>query len=174
MFTLQGEVRADHIEFAYFFCHTTLRGYTLRRLRSANRPTKLSTSSELLLGAAAGALAQLFTIPVGVIATRQQLWTPDASGQEESAPSLLQMGKEVISESGITGLWTGLRPALILTANPAITYGVFERIKSGVLSGKREGDRLGVGESFWIGVGAKAIATVATYPYIFVSLHSTS
>ena len=140
-------------------------------MRTKSQPPKLSTSSELLLGAAAGALAQVFTIPVSVIATRQQLWTPESSptGSKQATPSLLQTGHEIVRESGVTGLWTGLRPGLVLTANPAITYGVFERIKSAVLSGSREGDRLGVGESFWIGVGSKAIATVVTYPYIFVS-----
>ena len=33
----------------------------------------LSTAAELSLGAIAGALAQIFTIPVSVIATRQQI-----------------------------------------------------------------------------------------------------
>jgi hypothetical protein len=57
-----------------------------------------------------------------------------------------------------------------LTVNPAITYGVFERLKAVVLAREgRIGGRLSVGESFWIGVGSKTLATVVTYPYIFVS-----
>ena len=43
-----------------------------RRPAGAPAPP-LSTAAELLLGAAAGALAQIFTIPVSVIATRQQI-----------------------------------------------------------------------------------------------------
>jgi adenine nucleotide transporter 17 len=166
------------LEFAYFFFHSLIRGNTISRLQKSNRSTKLSTSSELLLGAAAGALAQIFTIPVSVIATRQQLWTPEtaglapSTGKNSNPPSLWQTGQEIVRESGVTGLWTGLRPGLVLTVNPAITYGVFERMKSAALSGKREGDRLGVAESFWIGVSSKAIATIVTYPYIFVSRRS--
>jgi hypothetical protein len=63
-----------------------------------------------------------------------------------------------------------LKPGLVLTVNPAITYGVFERVKALVLAREgRIGGRLSVGESFWIGVGSKTLATVVTYPYIFVS-----
>ena len=158
-------------EFAYFFFHSFLRTAVIKARANKPNPTTLSTSSELLLGAGAGALAQIFTIPIGVIATRQQLWQPSQAQKlagEEQEPSLLQTGREIVQESGWQGLWTGLQPGLVLTVNPAITYGVFERIKSGVLSGSREGQRLSVGESFWIGVGSKAIATVVTYPYIFV------
>ncbi|KAK1921721.1 putative adenine nucleotide transporter [Papiliotrema laurentii] len=164
------------MQFAYFFFHSLIRGNTISRLQKSNRSTKLSTSSELLLGAAAGALAQIFTIPVSVIATRQQLWTPEtaglapSTGKNSNPPSLWQTGQEIVRESGVTGLWTGLRPGLVLTVNPAITYGVFERMKSAALSGKREGDRLGVAESFWIGVSSKAIATIVTYPYIFAKV----
>lgn len=70
----------------------------------------------------------------------------------------------------MTALWTGLRPGLVLTVNPAITYGVFERLKSWRLEGDRFGGKLGVGEAFWIGVLSKTLATVVTYPYIFVSI----
>jgi adenine nucleotide transporter 17 len=114
----------------------------------------------------AGAFAQIFTIPVSVIALRQQI-----ADSKSSSKSLLQVGSEIVHESGWTGLWTGLKPGLVLTVNPAITYGVFERIKAVVLERDgRIGGRLTVGESFWIGVGSKTLATVVTYPYIFVGL----
>ena len=118
----------------------------------------------MLLGALAGALAQIFTIPVSVIALRQQI------ADNTNSKSLVEVGSEIVQENGWTGLWTGLKPGLVLTVNPAITYGVFERIKALVLAREsRIGGRLSVGESFWIGVGSKTLATVVTYPYIFVS-----
>ena len=168
---------SDLAEFAYFFFHTLLRTTTLRRLqtRSQTPISSLSTSTELLLGAGAGALAQIFTIPVAVIATRQQLWSPTTStSTSESAkpvrsPGLLEVAQEIIAEGGPTALWTGLKPGLVLTVNPAITYGVFERLKSWSLSSRpREGGKLSVAEAFWLGVGSKTLATVVTYPYIFV------
>lgn len=167
------------LEFAYFFFHTFLRKTYLARLTSSSKRVSLSTSTELLLGALAGALAQIFTIPVSVIATRQQLWDPPArpkvlpGGKEaewnDKSPSLTETAREIIAESGWTGLWTGLKPGLVLTVNPAITYGVFERLKSWRLSTKGA-KKLDVWESFWIGVSSKTLATVVTYPYIFVRL----
>jgi len=73
---------------------------------------------ELLLGAVAGALAQLFTIPISVVATRQQLEI-DHNGQ-----SLSETVVDILKDDGITGLWRGLKPSLVLTINPAITYGI--------------------------------------------------
>lgn len=109
---------------------------------------QLSTAIELLLGALAGGLAQIFTIPVSVIATRQQL----AGGSTDSTPqpsqstsassaarsvakvadlndpeSFLGVAKDIMKKDGITGFWRGLKPSLVLTVNPAITYGVYER-----------------------------------------------
>ncbi|KIR33035.1 adenine nucleotide transporter [Cryptococcus deuterogattii MMRL2647] len=166
-------------QFAYFFFHTFLRKTYLARLSSSSKRVSLSTSTELLLGALAGALAQIFTIPVSVIATRQQLWDPPARpkilprGKEaewnDSSPSLIETAREIIAESGWTGLWTGLKPGLVLTVNPAITYGVFERLKSWRLSTKGA-KKLDVWESFWIGVGSKTLATIVTYPYIFAKV----
>lgn len=158
-------------EFAYFFFHTLLRTTTLQRLAlrtPTSRPT-LSTTAELALGALAGAFAQIFTIPVAVIATRQQLYLPPSSAPKQAAPSLYDTAREIISESGPTGLWTGLKPGLVLTINPAITYGVFERLKTWTL-GRTGKAKLSVAEAFWLGVGSKTLATVVTYPYIFVSL----
>ncbi|WWC86737.1 uncharacterized protein L201_001615 [Kwoniella dendrophila CBS 6074] len=176
-------------QFAYFFFHTLLRTSYLRRIqarslttntKSNNSITSISTSIELLLGAAAGALAQIFTIPVQVIATRQQLWQPDSLSKNtnSNAPSLIETAQEIISENGLTGLWTGLKPGLVLTVNPAITYGTFERLKSYQLSKRgsininnnHNNGKLGVAESFWLGVLSKMLATVVTYPYIFAKV----
>ncbi|CAD6568663.1 MAG: ADP/ATP carrier protein [Tremellales sp. Tagirdzhanova-0007] len=159
------------MQFAYFFFHTLLRIAALRRLakRSTLIPISLSTSSELILGALAGAFAQIFTIPVAVIATRQQLFIPPSSTPFKSPPSLLESARDIVAESGPTGLWTGLKPGLVLTVNPAITYGVFERLKTLTL-GRTGKAKLTMGEAFWLGVGSKTLATVVTYPYIFAKV----
>ena len=167
-----------HAEFAYFFFHTWLRNTTIRQLSlrspSSSSASTLSTSAELLVGAAAGALAQIFTIPVSVIATRQQLWSPASDTPSSKSLSLLETAREIVHEDGPTGLWTGLKPGLVLTVNPAITYGAFERIKSYILTSQINDCNiaaagLSMTESFCVGVLSKAIATVVTYPYIFVS-----
>lgn len=152
---------------------------------------------ELLLGAVAGALGQIFTIPVSVIATRQQIGlsrisqkaTPaptspsdvspskpsyaDVADPKSSAAYSSQMHAEdnsffgvantIIREDGITGLWLGLKPSLVLTVNPAITYGVFERVKGLLLLAKETSGgeaKLTPWQAFFVGALSKTLATV--------------
>lgn len=42
---------------------------------------------------------------------------------------MLQTARRIVKEDGVAGLWSGLNAALVLTANPAITYGMFEKMK---------------------------------------------
>jgi len=61
----------------------------------------------------------------------------------------------------------------MLTMNPAITYSVFERCKSGILeSRKNKGKKmeLSSGEVFVIGAFAKTVATIVTYPLIMAKI----
>ncbi|CDO77947.1 hypothetical protein BN946_scf184720.g1 [Trametes cinnabarina] len=174
----------------------------MKRL-AAKRPAgstapPLSTVAELALGAVAGALAQVFTIPVAVIATRQQIGRsidrPSAKKKASKAPadeekaekaeeeseseeeyddSFFGIAKEIIAEEGMTGLWLGLKPGLVLTVNPAITYGLFERVKSLMLLAKGETNmnaKLSPWMAFVVGALSKSLATVVTYPYIMAKV----
>lgn len=114
--------------FAYFYWYSTVR--TLY-MASNKLPKPPGTAIELSLGAVAGALAQLFTIPVAVITTRQQ------TQPKHEQKGLIETGREVIeSEDGWTGLWRGLKASLILVVNPAITYGAYQRLKDICFPGK--------------------------------------
>ena len=156
----------------------------MKRLAARTNNGKVAnpgTAAELLLGALAGGPAQIFTIPVSVIATRQQLgfhrrhhhhqhpatYAEKASTAVDEPPedqSFLGVARAIIKEDGITGLWLGLRPGLVLTVNPAITYGVFERVKGIVLLARAvagQGDgKLGPWLSFLLGATSKTLATV--------------
>ncbi|RUS21998.1 mitochondrial carrier domain-containing protein [Jimgerdemannia flammicorona] len=148
--------------FAYFYWYSQLR--TFYNSRSGHPPAgTLSTAAELLLGAGAGALATIFTIPVSVITTRQQ------TAIRAERDSLAGTARAIVAEDGIPGLWRGLKPSLVLCINPAITYGSFEKIKEFVL--------LQVGEknltalmAFYVGAMSKTLATVVTYPYIMAKV----
>jgi Mitochondrial carrier protein len=66
-------------------------------------------------------------------------------------------------------LWKGLLPSLILCSNPAIHYTVYDVAKLHYLSVSRAGSdsaRVTMVESFVLGMLAKLIATLATYPLI--------
>lgn len=113
---------------------------------------------ELSLGAVAGAVAQVFTIPVSVVTTRQQT---QPRGEKKG---LLDTGREVIySDDGWSGLWRGLKASLVLVVNPAITYGAYQRLRDLLFPGKAN---LRPWESFLLGAASKALATVLTQPLI--------
>lgn len=114
--------------FAYFYWYSVVRTLYLSSQKTATAP---STVVELSLGAVAGAVAQVFTIPVAVVTTRQQT---QGKGERKG---LLDTGRDVInSEDGWTGLWRGLKASLVLVVNPAITYGAYQRLKDVIYPGK--------------------------------------
>jgi Mitochondrial carrier protein len=108
--------------FAYFYWYSIVRNLYESSLSLPKPP---STAIELSLGAVAGAVAQVFTIPVSVITTRQQ------TQPKRDKKGFFDTGKEVIdSEDGLTGLWRGLKASLVLVVNPAITYGAYQRLRT--------------------------------------------
>ncbi|KAF2641237.1 mitochondrial carrier [Massarina eburnea CBS 473.64] len=141
--------------FAYFYWYTVVRTLYLQ-YRAMN--TSPGTAAELALGAVAGAVAQLFTIPVAVVTTRQQ------TVSKHDRKGLLATGQEVIdSEDGWTGLWRGLKASLVLVVNPAITYGAYQRLRESIFPGKAN---LKPWEAFVLGAMSKSLATIATQPLI--------
>lgn len=141
--------------FAYFYWYSIVR--TLYESSSSiTKPP--STAIELSLGAIAGAIAQVFTIPVSVITTRQQ------TQSKSSRKGFFDTGKEVIeSDDGLTGLWRGLKASLILVVNPAITYGAYQRSRNLFFPHKIN---LQPWEAFFLGAMSKALATIITQPLI--------
>ncbi|KAF7157459.1 hypothetical protein CNMCM5623_001720 [Aspergillus felis] len=141
--------------FAYFYWYSVVRSLYMASERVQKPP---GTAVELGLGAIAGAVAQIFTIPVAVITTRQQT---QPKGEKKG---LIETGKEVVnSEDGWTGLWRGLKASLILVVNPAITYGAYQRLKDIIFPGKNS---LKPWEAFLLGALSKSLATIATQPLI--------
>jgi len=141
--------------FAYFYWYSVVRTLYLSTQTLPKPPT---TAIELSLGAVAGAVAQIFTIPVSVVTTRQQT---QPKGERKG---LLDTGREVVnSEDGWTGLWRGLKASLVLVVNPAITYGAYQRLKDLIYPGKTHLRPL---EAFLLGAMSKSIATIVTQPLI--------
>ena len=114
--------------FAYFYWYSVVR---VLYISSQSLPKSPNIATELSLGAVAGAIAQVFTIPVSVITTRQQ------TQPKEDKRGLVDTGKEVVdSEDGYSGLWRGLKASLVLVVNPAITYGAYQRFREVFFFGK--------------------------------------
>ncbi|OKL59480.1 hypothetical protein UA08_05258 [Talaromyces atroroseus] len=141
--------------FAYFYWYSIVRAIYMSSSRASKQP---GTAIELSLGAVAGAIAQIFTIPVSVVTTRQQTQT------KEDKKGLLETAQEVVhGEDGWPGLWRGLKASLVLVVNPAITYGAYQRLKDILFPGKTN---LRPWEAFVLGAMSKALATLATQPLI--------
>ncbi|KAH8843325.1 hypothetical protein MCOR27_002363 [Pyricularia oryzae] len=145
--------------FAYFYWYSVVRSLYFKSVsKTGIAPSAPSTAVELSLGAIAGAVAQLCTIPVAVVTTRQQ------TQSKEERKGLLDTAKDVIeSEDGVFGLWRGLKASLVLVVNPAITYGAYERLKVLFFPGK---SNLKPWEAFVLGAMSKSLATIATQPLI--------
>lgn len=154
--------------FTYFYWYSLFREIFERRLVGNSGEGK-STAFELGLGAAAGAVSQLFVLPISVITTRQQT-APDAERQ-----NFMETAKGIVAQEGVLGLWSGFHPSMVLCSNPAITYGAFEKCKALWLKLKLSGKNPSVAklhsfEIFLLGALSKTLATVVTYPYIMAKV----
>jgi adenine nucleotide transporter 17 len=79
--------------------------------------------------------------------------------------SFIDTLNHIVNEDGLAGLWKGLRASLILCVNPAITYGMFERLKRLLLDRKlaaRPKATLTSLEAFLVGALSKTLATIVT------------
>jgi phosphatidylglycerophosphatase A len=70
-------------------------------------------------------------------------------------------------EDNYFALWKGLLPSLLLCSNPSINYTVFDMVKNGILA-RRHSSKLNLSmmDAFLLGLFAKFVATMATYPLI--------
>ncbi|KAI9728417.1 MAG: ADP/ATP carrier protein [Chrysothrix sp. TS-e1954] len=149
--------------FAYFYWYSIVR--TLY-LKSTPQSLNTSTPVELSLGAVAGALAQLFTIPISVVTTRQQMQRrSERKGLSDTTREILN------SEDGVSGLWRGLKASLVLVVNPSITYGAYQRLKDIIFPGKTN---LRPWEAFFLGACSKSLATLVTQPLIVAKVRLQS
>lgn len=70
---------------------------------------------------------------------------------------------KIAQQEGVTSLWNGTIPSLILVSNPAVQFMMYEAIKRRLhtLCDKQHLSGL---VYFFVGAVAKAVATVLTYP----------
>ncbi|KAI8915578.1 mitochondrial carrier domain-containing protein [Gorgonomyces haynaldii] len=128
--------------FSYFYIYAFV-----QRIYKHTTTKPPSVWMELFLGAVAGALSRIATTPIGVLTTRKQT----------SNTTYLKALVHILKSKGVFGLWAGFSASLVLTVNPAITYGLFQKIKQPDMT---------PGQSFAAGAFTKSLATITTYPYI--------
>ncbi|PVU94038.1 hypothetical protein BB561_002836 [Smittium simulii] len=149
----------------YFYAYLKNRYTELVKIKNGS---SLPTPIELSIGVLSGVFGQCITLPINLISSRQQM---SSGGNSKSVYSIIS---DIYKTSGLLGFWKGFGPSIILCTNPAITYGLFEKIKQYIIRRKiRSGAVSDIDsafltsiEAFVAGALSKVAATVITYPYI--------
>lgn len=130
--------------FVYFYTF-----HALRKVATSNS----SAMQDLMFGMLAGSINVLLTSPLWVVNTRMKL-------EKNTYSNLFEGLCDIFKKEGMTGLWSGTLPSLLLVSNPAIQFMVYESLKRKLIT-KGYFDSF---TAFLIGALAKAIATTLTYP----------
>ncbi|KAL8439895.1 hypothetical protein Efla_006514 [Eimeria flavescens] len=158
--------------FVYFYLYQAL------KTRAAKSHASMVTANTLLLAILAALGTQLLTAPLDVTSTHAQL----------CRLPLRTIFLRILRKEGPLGFYRGFGASLCLCANPAITNATFDTLKVwlqmvSLLRARRFMDPItdedtqieqisqvlpplsGL-QTFLLGAASKAVATVATYPYI--------
>lgn len=123
--------------------------YTFHGLKSLIKSSEIQ--NDLFLGIIAGTINVLLTTPLWVVNSRLKSPTP------QHFTGLLDGLVHIANVEGLSTLWSGIGPSLILVSNPAIQFTLYEALK-------RKFNPKSAAAFFLIGAAAKAVATVFTYP----------
>ena len=169
----------------YFFFYYSLK--TLVLAHTGARSKSLGPLHNLGVASVAGVLNVLITLPIWLVNTRMTVGAP---AHAPPYKGLLDAIRRIHAEEGFTGFYRGLLPSLILVSNPAIQFVVYEQCirilskqaakqaaasalvvaagSAAAVAGAAASPavvRLSSVQYFVLGAFAKAVATVATYPY---------
>jgi adenine nucleotide transporter 17 len=149
-------------------------------LKSGRVTKKLTTAESMMAGAVAGSLTVLITNPIWVVNTRMTTMSSSSSKEPilptssklssteqpapKAKPSTIAVALQILREEGLSGLFAGVMPALVLVINPILQYTVFEQLKNTLEKRRRVTPK----DSFYLGALGKLAATSITYPYITV------
>lgn len=151
--------------FLFFLTYNFLRRQRLRGKGTAYR--SLPAVDELSVGFLAGALTKLLTTPIATIVTRKKASTFIAARSSSHSPednTVLSIARQIHSEKGIQGFWSGYSASLVLTLNPSITFFLYESFKRTLLP-RAQRDTPSASATFFLAAISKAIASTITYPF---------
>ncbi|KAK9919803.1 hypothetical protein M0R45_028380 [Rubus argutus] len=146
-------------QFVYFYGYS----YFKRLYLETSGAKSIGTTANLILAAAAGACTAIATQPLDTASAKMQT---SAFGKSKGL-------WKTLTEGTWSDAFDGLEISLLLTANPAVQYTVFDHLKQRLLKGKE--NKTGKGSSpealsaftaFVLGTVAKSVATILTYPAI--------
>lgn len=112
---------------------------------------EITSKVDLALSIAAGIINVAFTTPLNVVNNRLK------DNSEKCYSGLLDGMLHIASTEGVDSLWSGFGASLLLVANPAIHFTVYETLK-------RRVNVKSATTFFLLGAISKSVATVVTYP----------
>ncbi|KAK6517863.1 hypothetical protein TWF506_005041 [Arthrobotrys conoides] len=163
---LQDTANSMGSAFIYFLSYNFMRQRRLQAntLPSGKIPKTLGVLEELSIGVLCGAIAKFFTAPIANIVTRKQTAALRRQGNKQSSEKTDEntIIKQIYEENGIRGFWSGYDATLILTLNPAITFFLYETLKS--LLPRKYREKPTSGQTFLLAAISKAVASSIMYP----------
>ncbi|KAI9886055.1 MAG: ubiquinol-cytochrome c reductase core subunit 1 [Watsoniomyces obsoletus] len=153
--------------FVYYYWYEWTRAAFEKAARKAGRANKqLATIEYIMAGALAGCATVLITNPIWVVNTRMtaRKQEVDEKGGFKKAPSTIGTFLALIRNEGLSSLFKGVLPALVLVINPILQYTIFEQLKNFVAKRRK----VTATDAFYLGAIGKLLATSITYPYITV------
>ncbi|KAK7490810.1 hypothetical protein BaRGS_00017866 [Batillaria attramentaria] len=149
--------------FVYFYTFNSLK-------MKLTQGRKSSPLTDLSLAFVSGVVNVLITTPLWVANTRLKLQGAklhtkayDKGTAERKYEGIWDCLQKIVKHEGLFSLWNGTAPSLILAANPAIHFMVYEALKRYFQRAYHATELSGF-LYFIIGAIAKAAATVVTYP----------
>ncbi|XP_064936008.1 peroxisomal adenine nucleotide carrier 1-like [Musa acuminata AAA Group] len=149
-------------QFVYFYSYSYFKRWYLQKSGAKS----IGTKANLVVAAAAGACTVVVTQPLDTASSRMQT---SAFGKSKGL-------WETLSEGYWSEAYEGLGISLLLTANPAIQYTVFDQLKQRILrkqsskvmpaDTKSSPAVLSAFSAFVLGAISKSVATIVTYPAI--------
>ena len=127
--------------------------------------SNIGALSNLILGCFAEWAHLPVTLPIDCVTTAIQT-------DDKNRGAFVLLGS-ILSEKGIGGFYKGIEAYTVLCLKPAIQYTVYEQVKKIVIAGRRVAakgratvdDSLSAAEAFFLGMFARIVATMLTYPY---------
>lgn len=148
----------------YYFYELSLNAFLKAKVAAgaSRRRRGLTTVESMITGAVAGAITVIGTNPFWVANTRLMQRAKALGGKSVSA---FRAMLEIAQTDGVSTLFAGVFPALVLVINPIIQYTILEQFRNAIVAANGAAAFTSA-KAFLIGAFGKLVATTLTYPYI--------
>ncbi|TID28127.1 hypothetical protein CANINC_002664 [Pichia inconspicua] len=150
------------VNFTYYYVYSLVSNYFKKYNRINNG---LNVKQSLITGLTAGVVSRIITNPIWVANTRMTVKAHkfDEAGDEKKNSSTLKVMYDIFKDEGVSGLFSGIGPALILVTSPMIQFTVFEQLKNFISRLRHK--EISSKEALLLGSFGKLVAILVTYPY---------